>query len=506
MLRWLAFAVMVGGAAWVILPPEDSPRRPTTTANPAARPPLEVRVGNVPHVTTIEAAELLLPDSLPPAEPARLLWFEGRPARPLAGGGVVTLDGSGGVLVFDARLRARRRGVESEARAIVSVAAGPAGGLWLADDGGELVRVDRDGRRVGEAVRIFDYASVAADAEGRAVWVVRSAERFSYRFYPDGPPPALVALDSAGRVADSLGRAVMPGHALLADLANAGHIALAGDTVFFAPFIRDEVIAFGPRGDTLWVASRGLAHSRPEPRFELSEGRVVIDYAPVNLGIATGPDGLVYVLSTVGTAMDTSRLDVIEPFSGRVIRTARLDGPRPTPAVGISGRVYSLDPFRLLTGVAPRERESFRPFDLELLGGARMTLDDLHGKVTLVNFWASWCAPCRAEMPALDTLRRVITDPAFTFVTINEDVRPDAAAGFIREFGFDFPVLLGLGQMKARYRYVGLPFTVLLDREGRVVHRWLGFAGREQLAAIRALALAELARAATPSRTPHAAH
>ena len=132
------------------------------------------------------------------------------------------------------------------------------------------------------------------------------------------------------------------------------------------------------------------------------------------------------------------------------------------------------------------------PRDLELLTGGRLATDAVTGKVTLVNFWASWCTPCRTEMPALDSLRRAIAEPEFQFLTMNEDVKRADAERFMRELRFDFPVLLGGGRLKATFHYVGLPFTVLLDRDGRVVQRWVGFAGAEQIQAIRALIRAEL--------------
>ncbi len=66
------------------------------------------------------------------------------------------------------------------------------------------------------------------------------------------------------------------------------------------------------------------------------------------------------------------------------------------------------------------------------------------------------------------------------------------ARAFLDEFGFDFPVLLGRGRLRERYHYVGLPFTVLLDRQGRMVQRWIGFGGEQQIKAIRAVIQAEL--------------
>lgn len=104
-------------------------------------------------------------------------------------------------------------------------------------------------------------------------------------------------------------------------------------------------------------------------------------------------------------------------------------------------------------------------------------------------------------MPALDSLQRELAGPDFQFLTINEDVNAADARSFVEDFGFTFPVLLGEAKMKARIHYLGLPFTVLLDRLGRVAHQWIGFAGPGQIRAIRSLVLTELRQdtAALPS-------
>ncbi len=439
-----------------------------------------------------EAPERLVPDTLPPRGEARLLWMEGRPAQGSQDRRLV-VDGAGGVLSVDGRLRVTRPTLSLEGRLATSVAPAAGGGFWLTDAAGELIRVDAAGRVLASRPAPFAHPQLVADPASGDVWILRSAEQFGYEI-DSVETPLLLRMSDAGESTTPVGRSVRPTHVLLADLANAGHLAVGEGVAYYAPFIRDEVVALKPSGDTLWVARRGLPQTTTDPRFEVRGKQVVIDYHPVNLGIAIGPDGRLYVSSTPRFTTTEGRLDVLDPGTGRLLRTARLSTPLPTIAVGGDGRVYLLDPFRLLSGVPERERETAPAFDLPTIRGGRLSSAALRGRVVLLNFWASWCSPCRTEMPALDSLRREIADPDFVFLGVNEEEDPDAARAFLGKFGFDFPVVLGRGAMRERFHYPGLPYTVLLDRRGRIAARWIGFAGPQQLETIRALVRAELDR------------
>ena len=468
-------------------------RGPIERAVVGAAPSTVRTVGRVRFVSTPDTPSELVPDSLAPSGDAQLLWIGGRVAHPTTDG-TVALDAGGGVVEFDRRLRARQVAVEAEGREWLSVAAGPHGSLWLTDASGRFL-IAEAGKPVRPApVTGFHYASVASNPADGTPWLARSPQRFSYAL-DTADSPLLTQGDSTGAVVRTVSVATRPQHILLRDLANAGHVAVGSKAVYYAPFVRDELIAFTPAGDTLWIASRGLTHGTAEPRFEVREKKVVIDYSPVNLGLTLGPDGRLYLLSTPGRTTATSRLDVFDPATGALLRSARLSTVLPTLAADASGRVYLLDEVQLLAGVGDRARPAAPAFDLPGLDSGRISLAAHSGQVTLVNLWASWCGPCREEMPALDSLRREFHDSAFAFVALSDDVDAGAARIFLRQHRFDFPVGLGKGTLRDQFNAPGLPVTVLIDRQGREVHRWIGFAGSGQVGSIRALIRAELDRA-----------
>jgi thiol-disulfide isomerase/thioredoxin len=126
------------------------------------------------------------------------------------------------------------------------------------------------------------------------------------------------------------------------------------------------------------------------------------------------------------------------------------------------------------------------PFAVVAPSGDSLRSADLRGRVLLVNVWASWCAPCREELPELDSLAAGYDSSRVTFVALSDDVDGAAAREFLAVFGgtTHLRVGLGLGHLKARYRYPGLPFTMLVDPAGRIVRTWYGYGGAPQLAAV----------------------
>ncbi|HSE93011.1 MAG TPA: redoxin domain-containing protein [Methylomirabilota bacterium] len=109
------------------------------------------------------------------------------------------------------------------------------------------------------------------------------------------------------------------------------------------------------------------------------------------------------------------------------------------------------------------------------LDGRDVRLEAFRGSVVLLNFWASWCVPCREEMPALERLQRAYSDRGLVVVTVNFKETATKARAFIQEVQATGPVLLDpQGAAAGRLRVIGLPATFLLDRGARVIWKTLG--------------------------------
>jgi cytochrome c biogenesis protein CcmG/thiol:disulfide interchange protein DsbE len=439
-------------------------------------------------LTWLEAPSLTLGGE-PPAH-GRLLWLDGRPT--VRGSAAVAARDSGGrVLLVDDDLRVREARLPGEVASVVSAAPAPGDGLWVVEGQGRLLRLTAEGAVAAEIGTPFAVPALGGAGSDAVLAVTRSAEGFPF-VLDTLPEPPVVLLDTAGHRIMWFGPAARPDQPLLADLANAGHVLRVGDRILFAPFVRDEVVAFDPDGDTAWTFRRGLRHETPEPRFAMRDGRPVLDYFPLNLGLGLGPDGRLYVLSTADTMLTRARLDVLDPGTGELFSTFDLPTVFPTIIVTRRGRVHVVSSGPLLARAAAAGRPPVPSFDWPRLGAGRATEADLRGPVTIVNAWASWCAPCREEMPALVALWESLADSGLALLAVNEDVRSDDARRWLEQHDLEPPVALARGKARRTLGYPGLPYTLLIDRDGRIAQKWIGYRGPEQIAAIAAAARGEL--------------
>jgi peroxiredoxin len=111
-------------------------------------------------------------------------------------------------------------------------------------------------------------------------------------------------------------------------------------------------------------------------------------------------------------------------------------------------------------------------FTLPGLSG-EVSLADFRGKYVLVNFWASWCPPCKAEMPDLYAYHRQYQAQGFTLLGVNVGEDANTVQAFLAAYGFDFPVALDLtGAVYNRYGGDGLPSSFLIGPDGTLVKAW----------------------------------
>ncbi|MEP1447311.1 MAG: TlpA disulfide reductase family protein [Paraglaciecola sp.] len=109
-------------------------------------------------------------------------------------------------------------------------------------------------------------------------------------------------------------------------------------------------------------------------------------------------------------------------------------------------------------------------------------LQEQLGNVVLINFWASWCAPCREELPYLEQLQQQYADLGFTILAINVDEEPSKADNLLKDVRVSFPVLFDVNdQVSKLYDVQAMPTTVIVDRDGnqRLLHK--GYKGGDEV-------------------------
>lgn len=137
-------------------------------------------------------------------------------------------------------------------------------------------------------------------------------------------------------------------------------------------------------------------------------------------------------------------------------------------------------------GVGERDNLSGKPapeFALQSLQGATVHLSDFRGKAVLLNFWATWCQPCKIEMPWFEDLQKQYGSQGLQVVGIAlDDASKEDIAKFTKEMGVNYPILLGKESVGSAYGGVQfLPSTFFIDRQGKIVARVFGLKSKSEI-------------------------
>ena len=121
-------------------------------------------------------------------------------------------------------------------------------------------------------------------------------------------------------------------------------------------------------------------------------------------------------------------------------------------------------------------------FALTSVSSGNVRLSEYYGEVVLINFWATWCGPCRVELPKLEALQQKYQRAGFSVIAVNVDSASVDVKGFLDSVDVSFPVLLDSEhKVIAQYDIEAMPGTVLVGRDGEIKYRHLGYKEGDEL-------------------------
>jgi thiol-disulfide isomerase/thioredoxin len=137
--------------------------------------------------------------------------------------------------------------------------------------------------------------------------------------------------------------------------------------------------------------------------------------------------------------------------------------------------------FQGIAPAVPGIKDQASDFELQDLSGKPVKLSDFRGIPVLINFWATWCGPCRVEMPILQEYYRRY-NPDFVVLAVNIDESRDTVQSFVDEYQLEFPVLLDKGgKVTDSYHVRGFPTSIFVDRDGNIRYQHIGGLSEEVL-------------------------
>ncbi len=121
------------------------------------------------------------------------------------------------------------------------------------------------------------------------------------------------------------------------------------------------------------------------------------------------------------------------------------------------------------------EKNKAPDFTLKDLKGRELSLSSLKGKVVLLNFWATWCPPCKAEMPSLNRLYNDMAAHGIEIIAVSADISIDDVKKYVAKKNYDFRIVFDSdGTVYKKYKVFSLPTTFIIDRDGIIVEKFLG--------------------------------
>ena len=222
--------------------------------------------------------------------------------------------------------------------------------------------------------------------------------------------------------------------------------------------------------------------------------------------LLAGAAGLVYGLSLGSSTPDPQHAAA----AASPIATAPPESPAPSSVAPVpaarpstrGGRVLKLDDaIRELDLIRPSRQKVAEDFSLRTSDGGAFRLSDHRGKVVLVNFWATWCPPCREEMPAMERLYREHRERGLVLVAVSLDADPAVVAPYVNASRLTFPIALDpKAEIGNKYGVRALPSSFVIGRDGTMVALALGPRAWDNDAShslVEALASDDASRAAT---------
>jgi thiol-disulfide isomerase/thioredoxin len=472
----------------------DAGPGPVATANPDYTAPELVEVEGSSVIANGAAAEFLNVYDSPPNQDLQLLFMQSHASTPIPGGGVLWPDADGArILEFDDRGVVGRvyQGAPAGERPLTQP-------MFVTADGDEVTAIEPDGTGLR-----FDSGEpttwTTSVIDGPLMGVSRdrwSGSRTILEFHM-GPVEAdapLLWATHNGKISPIGTVRMSRRRPFLGNLVNTGWTAADGEgTVYFASTIRPELSAYKTDGTHLWTSSWAPPNGVESPTLGIRNGEATPLFAVYQFGMTLGQDGLIYVLAAPDPDEGPNQLLAFDR-EGTLVRSGPVT-ERSAVFLGSKGHVYSIRPADAMSRTGEPERAEFPDFDLPALEGPdRVTLEAHRGKVVILNFWASWCGPCRREMPVLAAYAETLNPDEAVVVGLNEDVRAASALQFLSEIGgVPYTVGMGEGKLRNRYNYRGLPYTVVLDADLRVVRSFYGFG--DSVDPIREVVEAEVAAA-----------